>query len=216
MNELLSIDADLLLAVNGWRSTGADTFMWVFSGKFIWIPLYVSLAFVIWRSVGWRMALGCLVTVALTITLADQTAGSLLRPIFQRLRPSNLQNPLSEFVQVVHDYRGGSYGFPSCHAANTFGLAFFLFYTLRHRRLTIFIFLWAGLTCYSRAYLGVHYPGDLVAGAVVGFLSATICYSLLRLILHYHPACQVRFSWLPIAVGAATTLGILIYAFLPS
>ena len=208
----MSIDDSLLLAINGWRSAWADTFMYLYSGKLVWVPLYVTLAFVLWRSMGWRKTLYALIAVALTITLADQVTASVLRPIFCRLRPSNPANPLSEYVQVVRDYRGGSYGFPSCHAANTFGLAFFLLYTLRHRWLTLFIFLWALLTCYSRAYLGVHYPGDLLVGAVVGLASATLCYLLLvRLTRYQHPP-TIRHPWLPIATGSLTTIILLAYA----
>lgn len=208
----MSIDDSLLLAINGWRSAWADTFMYLYSGKLVWVPLYVTLAFVLWRSMGWRKTLYALIAVALTITLADQVTASVLRPIFCRLRPSNPANPLSEYVQVVRDYRGGSYGFPSCHAANTFGLAFFLLYTLRHRWLTLFIFLWALLTCYSRAYLGVHYPGDLLVGAVVGLASATLCYLLLIRLTRYQRPPTVRHPWLPIATGSLTTIILLAYA----
>ena len=208
----MSIDDSLLLAINGWRSAWADTFMYLYSGKLVWVPLYVTLAFVLWRSMGWRKTLYALIAVALTITLADQVTASVLRPIFCRLRPSNPANPLSEYVQVVRDYRGGSYGFPSCHAANTFGLAFFLLYTLRHRWLTLFIFLWALLTCYSRAYLGVHYPGDLLVGAVVGLASATLCYLLLVRLTRYQRPPTVCRPWLPIATGSLTTIILLVYA----
>ena len=110
------------------------------------------------------------VAIALTITFADQMGATVIRPLVCRPRPANLENPISEFVQIVNGYRGGRYGFPSCHAANTFGLAFFLFYLFRNRSLNWFIMLWALLTCYSRSYLGVHYPGDLLALlSVTGF-----------------------------------------------
>lgn len=84
------------------------------------------------------------------------------------LRPSNPENPLSEMVHIVGGYRGGSYGFPSCHAANSFALASFLILLFANRKLSLFIFVWAVLNSYSRVYLGVHYPGDLLVGAIIG------------------------------------------------
>lgn len=90
------------------------------------------------------------------------------RPSVCRLRPSNPENPLSEMVHIVGGYRGGSYGFPSCHAANSFALASFLTLLFANRKLSLFIFAWAVLNSYSRVYLGVHYPGDLLVGAIIG------------------------------------------------
>ena len=153
------MDTDLLLAINGWRAEWADLFMYAFSGKWIWIPLYASILYVIARNLHWKVAIGCAVAIALTIIFADQIGATLIRPWVCRLRPANPENPISEFVHIVNGYRGGRYGFPSCHAANTFGLAFFLFYLFRNRALNWFIMVWALLTCYSRSYLGVHYPG---------------------------------------------------------
>lgn len=93
---------------------------------------------------------------------------TLIRPEVCRLRPSNPENPLSEMVHIVGGYRGGSYGFPSCHAANSFALASFLILLFANRKLSLFIFAWAVLNSYSRVYLGVHYPGDLLVGAIIG------------------------------------------------
>lgn len=96
------------------------------------------------------------------------SCATLIRPEVCRLRPSNPENPLSEMVHIVGGYRGGSYGFPSCHAANSFALASFLTLLFANRKLSLFIFAWAVLNSYSRVYLGVHYPGDLLVGAIIG------------------------------------------------
>ncbi|MCQ4908360.1 phosphatase PAP2 family protein, partial [Phascolarctobacterium faecium] len=80
----------------------------------------------------------------------DQTGATLIRPYVERLRPSNLENPISDMVHIVNGRRGGRYGIPSCHAANTFGLAFFVWFLFRKRWLTVFMMGWALLTCYSR------------------------------------------------------------------
>ena len=215
LSVLSDADTDLLLAINGWRAEWADYFMYAFSGKLVWIPMYAAILYVIFRNLGWKMALGCIVTVALTITFADQVCATLIRPVACRLRPANLENPISDLVQIVNGYRGGRYGFPSCHAANTFGLAFFVFYIFRNRLLTTFIMFWAVLTCYSRSYLGVHYPGDLLAGALVGFVGASLCYWLFVKLGKYRRK-EFRETWVPIAVGGITIGCILVYAIVKS
>lgn len=185
LSGLVEMDTALLLAINGARAEWADFFMYAFSGKWIWVPLYAAILYVIVRNLHWKVAIGCAVAIALTITFADQIGATVIRPLVCRLRPANLENPVSEFVHIVNGYRGGRYGFPSCHAANTFGLAFFLFYLFRNRALNWFIMIWALLTCYSRSYLGVHYPGDLLAGALVGFAGASLCYWLFSRLCKY-------------------------------
>lgn len=119
LSGLVEMDTDLLLAINGWRAEWADLFMYAFSGKWIWIPLYASILYVIARNLHWKVAIGCAVAIALTIIFADQIGATLIRPWVCRLRPANPENPISEFVHIVNGYRGGRYGFPSCHAANS-------------------------------------------------------------------------------------------------
>lgn len=191
------LDASLLLAINGAHTPFWDTFMYLFSGKWIWVPMYASLVFLVFRNLPWRTALLCLVGVALTITLADQLGASLIRPWAERLRPSNLGNPLSDYVHIVRGYRGGSYGFPSCHAANTVALTVYLTLVLRRRLVAWLLGGWALLTCYSRAYLGVHYPGDLLAGALLGGLCALAVYGLLRWLARYRAPEAVRGGAVP-------------------
>lgn len=204
------IDSQALLAINGWRSAWADSFMYAFSGKLIWIPLYLSILYVIVRNFHWKVAVGCVVAIALTILFADQVGASIIRPHFERMRPSNLNNPISEFVQIVNGKRGGRYGFPSCHAANTFGLAFFLLFLFRNRMLSSFMMLWAIVTCWSRAYLGVHYPGDLLAGMFLGLIGASLSYWLFRLYVNKiqgETPSTYHFLYLPVIVGALTVVG---------
>lgn len=177
---LSSWDTSLLLAINGLHNSFFDSFMYLYSGRFIWVPMYAALLWAMYRSFGWKRAMIIAVGVALVIFLADSSCAKLLRPIFERLRPSNLANPLSEFVHIVNGHRGGAYGFPSCHAANTFALAVLMSLILPRRRFVLALFGWALLTCYSRSYLGVHYPGDLLFGAAVGSVAAVICYWLIR------------------------------------
>ena len=209
---LNDLDSQLLLAINGLHNPYFDTFMYAYSGKWIWIPMYAALAYVLFRNLSWRVALACLVGVALTITFADQIGASVIRPWVERLRPANLENPLSEYVHIVNGYRGGSYGFPSCHAANTFGLTFYLMFLIRRRGFTLFMCAWALLTCYSRSYLGVHYPGDLLAGALLGLCGAALMYGLFRWLVGYRRPQHFKDLWVPMVTGGLTVAGMLVYA----
>ena len=175
---LSDIDARLLLIVNGAHSPFFDSVMWGISGRWIWVPFYAVLAYLLFRRMSWKRASICLVTIGLIILAADQTCATLIRPEIGRLRPANLNNPLSSFVHVVNGYRGGRYGFPSCHAANTFALAVFMSLVIRHKWFTVMMFSWAFIVSYSRMYLGVHYFGDLFCGATIGSLFAVLFYYL--------------------------------------
>lgn len=175
---LSDIDARLLLIVNGAHSPFFDSVMWCISGRWIWVPFYAVLAYLLFRRMSWKRASICLVTIGLIILAADQTCATLIRPAIGRLRPVNLNNPLSSFVHVVNGYRGGRYGFPSCHAANTFALAVFMSLVIRHKWFTVMMFSWAFIVSYSRMYLGVHYFGDLFCGATIGSLFAVLFYYL--------------------------------------
>ena len=177
---LADLDARLLLIVNGAHSPFFDAVMWCISGRWIWVPFYIVLTYMLFRRFSWKRATLCLITIGLIILAADQTCASLIRPEVCRLRPANLNNPLSHLVHVVNGYRGGRYGFPSCHAANTFALAMFMSLVFRNKRFTVMMFSWAIVVSYSRMYLGVHYFGDLFCGASVGSLFAVLFYSPLK------------------------------------
>ena len=215
VTRLTDYDTTALLAVNGLRADVMDTFMWCVSGKFEWIPLYAALIYVLFRNFHWKMVLAMLVAVGLVFALTDAFTSQILRPAVARLRPSNLDNPVSAMVHVVNGYRGGSYGFPSANSSNTWGLSFLMFWLLRNRWLTLFLAFWATLQCYSRLYLGVHYPGDLLAGMLVGFVSATVVYFAFRRITKYENPIEIRHFYLPIAVGTLTLIVFLVYSIFP-
>lgn len=175
---LNEIDAAVLLFFNGMHAPFLDRFMVLFTGRFIWIPMYATIFLLLVRHSGMKRAWVYALGIGLAILLTDQLCASYIRPVIERLRPSNPSNPLSEFVLVVNNYRGGPYGFPSCHSANSFALATFMAQLFRRRRLTVFIFGWAVLNSYTRLYLGVHYPGDLLVGAVIGSAFGYVCCRL--------------------------------------
>ena len=171
-----NFDTAIFLAVNGAHSPFFDSFMTMFTGRFTWIPMYAMVIWILFRSCRAKNAATYLVALVAAIALTDQTCASVIRPAVERLRPSNIDNTLSQFTYIVDGYRGGSYGFPSCHAANSFALAVFISLFVRRRGFTLFILSWALLNSYSRLYLGVHYPGDLLAGALVGSLFGLLCH----------------------------------------
>ncbi|MFA8301400.1 MAG: phosphatase PAP2 family protein [Hyphomicrobiales bacterium] len=126
-----------------------------------------------------------LIGIILTITLADQMSVHLFKNVFHRLRPSHAEN-LKDIVHIVNGNRGGLYGFVSSHATNTFGLAMFLFALIRRRyKYFWWVFVWAAIVSYSRIYLGKHYPGDIICGAILGLLIGYFTSWLSKKALNY-------------------------------
>ena len=125
---LSEIDTNIFLSFNGIHSPFWDYFMSSFTGKFIWIPMYATILYILLKNFHWKVVMCYVAAIALTITFADQMCSSIIRPVVARLRPANPENPIVDLVYIVNGYRGGSYGFPSCHAANSLGLAMFVIY----------------------------------------------------------------------------------------
>lgn len=176
LEQLIEWDKAVFLFLNNTHTPFWDHFMWIYTGRLTWVPLILSLLFVLFRK-NWKEAVLVVVALALTITLCDQFASSLCKPYFARFRPA--QDPeFSPFVTNVNGYRGGRYGFISSHAANSFGAVVLLALIFRNRLFTITAVVWAIVNCYSRIYLGVHYPGDILAGTVAGIVIAVIVYAI--------------------------------------
>ncbi|MBQ7554074.1 MAG: phosphatase PAP2 family protein [Bacteroidaceae bacterium] len=212
MDYLINVDTDFLLYLNGFYNEFFDTFMFLFSGKWIWVPMYLALAYVLFKNMTPKQAVGCIVAIALVIVVTDQMSSSLIRHAVGRLRPANLDNPISDLVHVVNGYRGGRYGFPSSHAANSFGLVFFLFFLMRKSPLPAIMTVWAIVNCYSRIYLGVHYPGDILCGSLVGLLGAAIVWLVYRKLTKQGALTEVRQWWVPCLMLAVIIVGISLYA----
>jgi len=177
---LNQLDTSIFLFLNSLHSPFWDKVMWFVSGRIEWIPLYLILTGWVIYKFRWR-SIAIIIFVALLIIASDQTSVHLFKDVFQRLRPcQNLD--IQHLVHLVNEHCGGKYGFVSSHAANTFALATFLRLILKNNIFSWFIFFWAAVVSYSRIYLGVHYPGDVLGGLLLGFGLGLLFYWLYTLI----------------------------------
>ena len=215
MLEILNeLDQELLLFLNGIHSPFFDTFMYLISGKLVWAVLYLSILIHIYRTYGWKTGLYLLVAIILVITCCDQMASGILKPTFQRFRPSRSPE-LANLVHTVNGYRGGKYGFASSHAANVFGLATFCSLLFRRKYLSVFLFAWAIIVSYSRIYLGVHYPGDILCGMSIGLFFGFLIYRALPLVKFIEvdkPHINRDWKWDITTWGSASILVMIIVA----
>ena len=174
---LNDIDADALLAVNGLHDLFQDSFWWLVSAKWSSLLLVLAIVWILLHQ-NRRHALLVLAMLVLTIIVADQVSSGLIKHLVERLRPTH-DPSLQSMVHVINGYRGGLYGFVSSHAANFSAVAMLVSLVMRQRLVTITMFSWALVQCYSRMYLGVHYPGDIIGGLVVGMLAGWLVWLLM-------------------------------------
>ena len=191
LDSLNQIDNQLLLELNHASTPFWDCFMWTVSAKETWYVLYLSLFFVLWKNFSLRTTLVILLTIVTTLVFTDQVCASLIRPLAERMRPSNPDNPISNYVYIVNGYRGGKYGLPSCHSANTFGQAFMIFLILRNKLLGGTLMAWACLNSYSRIHLGVHYIGDILCGMLVALIGSIMIYYGLKYVFRFEAVKSV-------------------------
>lgn len=195
------LDTALFLFLNNQHNSFFDVVMYWATNKYFWIPFYIFLLVVIVLKYKKKSGL-IIVAVALLITLSDQLSVHLFKEVFQRYRPCYNLN-IGNLVHLI-DGCGGKYGFVSSHAANSFAIAMFLSVLIKHslqkgelrnRKITtlfpVSIFCWALFVSYSRIYAGVHYPSDILGGAllgvVLGYLVARIYFYVEKKVLSKYP-----------------------------
>jgi len=178
LETLTHIDTVVTLFLNGLHVSWLDPVMFWVSDRFVWIPIYLFILFIVIKK--WRKkSILLIILLALTITISDQGC-NLLKKSTKRLRPShNIE--LEHKIHLVEKadgklYRGGQFGFPSAHASNAMVFALFVFFFAGNRKLWVLlaIFFWATLLGYSRIYLGVHYWLDVECG----YLAGTVCFAM--------------------------------------
>ena len=170
MHFITNLDTELFLFLNGLHVDWLDPVMTFISGKITWAPFYLVLLFLVIKNYK-RQSILIIIGIILLIVCSDQISSGIFKPVFERPRPCH-NEAIKDLVYLPTGHCGGVYGFISSHACNCFALATFITHILRkhYRKIAWVMFIWAALVAYSRIYLGVHYPGDVLVGAAVGVL----------------------------------------------
>lgn len=190
LDALLEWDTWLFGLVNGqWRAEWLDILLPIVRNKLTWIPLYVLITAILFWKYNWQQALGMLLLTALAILLADQLSSELIKKSVMRIRPCNDPDLQEQLQLLVHC--GSGYSFTSSHATNHFALATlfiqFLAPLVKHKGykklLIAGLLLWATSVAYAQVYVGVHYPLDVLAGALSGsLLGLVLCWLYKKII----------------------------------
>lgn len=205
MDTLIHFDKELLLLLNGSDSLFLDYLVMTLTNARTWIPLYISLFYVVLKSNNTvRDILMVVAAAGLCVLLAGTIDDAIVKPFVARWRPTH-DPEIGMLVDIVDGYRGGNYGFFSAHASNTFSIALFFSLLMRRRPFVIAMIAYSLINCWTRLYLGVHYPGDITVGLIWG---ALVGYGVYR--LYCRVAVPVSYSSrlcdIPIAVFALTLL----------
>ena len=198
------MDRYILFLINGCDNKFMDHIMISLSSTATWMLMLLVTIYIISKDRQISQSLPMLFGIALCILFADQITSTLIKPYFQRLRPS-LEPDIMYSLRVVAG-RGGGYSFPSSHAANVFAIATYLSLIFRHRITTISLYVWATLVGISRIYLAMHYPSDVLCGALIGIgMGAAVYYIGTYIVKRYCPTSHKFYSSAFTRSGFATT-----------
>ncbi|MCL2327929.1 MAG: phosphatase PAP2 family protein [Bacteroidetes bacterium] len=161
------LDRNILLAINAAHAPWADAFFWFVSKPWASIPLYVAAIWLLYKKFPVKQASFCLLTIIISVALADLASVHCFKNVFMRYRPTH-NTEIGDMLHIVHGYRGGMYGFVSSHAANMWAFCMATSLFIRNRTFIIIACVWVVVVCYSRMYLGVHYPSDIIGGTLLG------------------------------------------------
>lgn len=177
-SKIQDMDMQVLSIFNGSDNIMLDQMVQILTSGLTWIPLYVMLFFVVMRNNETMGQIALVVGSAIFCVLfADGLVDGIIKQLAERWRPSN--DPTFKYmVQVVDDIRLKGYSFCSAHAANTMSLAVFFSLLIRSKMLTITLVIWSLINCWTRLYLGVHYPSDILCGMIVGIIVGILVYLL--------------------------------------
>ena len=166
IDQLIQLDTKLFLFLNGLGTESWDGFWNVVTHRFTWVPLYLLMLYIVYRLSGWKGLVYYIIAISLLILVVDQTTYYWFKAFFQRPRPSHNED-IADLIRITGK-PGGRWGFISAHASNTFAIAVFLGYQFKKvfKYSAIILTLWAVFISYSRIYVGVHYPADLICGAL--------------------------------------------------
>lgn len=178
MEELIQFDKHLLLMLNGSDSVFLDYVVMTLTNAKTWIPLYLALFYVVIKSNMTKKDILFIVAAAgLCVLCAGGFDDSIVKPLVARWRPTH-DPQIGMLIDTVDNYRGGNYGFFSAHASNTFSIALFFSLLMRRRWLVVTLVCYSLVNCWTRLYLGVHYPGDITVGLIWGSIVGYCIYRL--------------------------------------
>ena len=176
METLIQYDKQLLLLLNGSESLYYDALMRILTNALTWVPLYLSLFYLVLKNnENIQKVLLVLAGAGLCVLFAGGIDDAIVKPLVGRWRPTH-DPEIGMLVDVVDGYRGGNYGFFSAHACNTFSIAVFFSLLVRSRLLTLSLVSWSLINCWTRLYLGVHFPGDILCGLLWGGFVGTMVF----------------------------------------